>query len=217
MNRTKIEWTDFTWNPVTGCLHGCPYCYARAVSKRFGRSFAPQLHSNRLGAPAARKKPAIIFVGSMADLFGDWVDSVWIRAVLEVVRRCPQHTFQFLTKNPERLEEFNPWPKNTWVGATTATEEGYNRAARALPQVVAPVKFISAEPLLFKPKKLHHCIDWLIIGAQTGPGAVRPDRKTVEKFTFLAQCLGIPVFQKDNLGDLVEYKDFPQEKTPCTM
>ena len=209
MNRTKIEWTDFTWNPVTGCKHGCPYCYARAVSKRFGRSFEPRLHSKRLRQPERRREPVKIFVCSMADLFGDWVPQVWIRAVLEIVHRCPRHTFQFLTKNPARLQEFNPWPANCWVGVTTDTEERFEEALEALPRVEAPVRYISAEPLLFEPYRMSKIVDLVIIGAQTGPGARPVSENAVERLTIMSQRLGIPVFHKSNLGELARYKDFP--------
>ncbi|NIQ96022.1 MAG: DUF5131 family protein [Desulfuromonadales bacterium] len=209
MNRTKIEWTDFTWNPVTGCQHGCPYCYARAVSKRFGRSFEPLYHLRRLDQPTKRREPAKIFVCSMADLFGDWIPQVYIRSVLEVVRNCPHHTFQFLTKNPARLQEFKPWPANCWVGATTDTEERFEEAITLLAQVEAPVRFISAEPLLFNPTRMSKVVDWVIIGAMTGPRATPVDAEAVERLTLLSRRLGIPVFHKNNLGELARFRDFP--------
>ncbi|NIQ97074.1 MAG: DUF5131 family protein [Desulfuromonadales bacterium] len=212
MNRTKIEWTDFTWNPVTGCKHGCPYCYARAVSKRFGRSFAPRLHSNRIRQPERRRAPAKIFVCSMADLFGDWVPDAWIRAVIEVVRRCPYHIFQFLTKNPARLQEFNPWPANCWVGATTDTEQRFDEALALLAHVDASVRFISAEPLLFNPTRMSKIVDWVIVGAMTGPRATSPDPQWVERLTQLSGLNGIPVFHKNNLGALAQVKEFPKEE-----
>jgi protein gp37 len=132
MNKTKIEWADRTWNPVTGCLHGCPYCYARNMVRRFGspdndvgiyeldrpghdyadngegwiqnypHGFRPTLHRYRLNEPQWIKKPQNIFVCSMADLFGTWVPDEWIEQVLDACCRATQHRYLFLTKNPER-------------------------------------------------------------------------------------------------------------------
>ena len=141
MKKTKIDWADSTWNPVTGCLHGCEYCYARAIANRFGWhanepdinervlyempvsggrkvpypfDFQPTFHQYRLGEPAAWTKPRTIFVCSMADLFGDWVPDEWIKQVFEACEAAPQHRFLFLTKNPGRycdLERAGIMPK----------------------------------------------------------------------------------------------------------
>ncbi len=131
MNKTKIEWCDSTWNPVTGCLYGCEYCYARRVAKRFGKElpdfsgypathcgshmvesklddnpypfiFEPTFHAYRLKEPLHKAKPQTIFVCSMADLFGDWVPDEWIEEVFAACMRAPQHRYLFLTKNPKR-------------------------------------------------------------------------------------------------------------------
>lgn len=129
MNKTKIEWCESTWNPVTGCLHGCEYCYARKIANRFGRAtldrseesqnglhclysrvehnpypyiFEPTLHAYRLDEPQKWEKPRTIFVCSMADLFGEWVPDKWIEAVFEACEKAPQHRYLFLTKNPQR-------------------------------------------------------------------------------------------------------------------
>jgi len=130
MNKTKIEWADMTWNPVTGCLHGCEYCYARKIANRFKMKstfpktnnpdkthiayktdistpkfpwgFEPTFYPGRLDEPQKIEKPQNIFVCSMADLFGDWVPDEWIEAVFEACAKAPQHRYIFLTKNPER-------------------------------------------------------------------------------------------------------------------
>ncbi len=131
MNKTKIEWCDSTWNPVTGCKHGCDYCYARRIAGRFGKKlpdrswypqshngahmvegkfdnnlypflFEPTFHAYRLKEPRQKKKPQTIFVCSMADLFGDWVPEEWIENVFYACQQAPQHTYLFLTKNPSR-------------------------------------------------------------------------------------------------------------------
>jgi protein gp37 len=135
MNKSKIEWCDFTWNPVTGCLHDCPYCYARNIVYRFGNldcgtsqttlkkpfiinrlngekkrinfpaGFSPTFHRYRLDEPQKFKKPQNIFVCSIADLFGEWVSDEWIQAVFEACEKAPQHRYLFLTKNPKRYIE----------------------------------------------------------------------------------------------------------------
>lgn len=131
MNKTKIEWCDSTWNPVTGCRHGCEYCYARRIAERFGKKvpdfsgypvshsgvhmvdnkfdsnpypflFEPTFHAYRLDEPQRKTKPQTIFVCSMADLFGDWVPCEWIEEVFDACKKAPQHRYLFLTKNPGR-------------------------------------------------------------------------------------------------------------------
>lgn len=230
MNRTKIEWTDFTWNPVTGCWgpggtaekpNRCAYCYAHKLAARFwvqqyGTSytepFEPVFHEMRLLEPLKIKKPAKIFVSSMGDLFGDWVPREWIEAVLDAVTACPQHTFQFLTKNSRRLKDFNPWPENAWVGATATDEESFAEAAAALVQVEAKVRFISAEPLL---GEIRHftiqttLIDWLIIGTLTGPAAKPPCQEWVQQLSDWAKYMGIPRFLKNNLNWPERIQEFP--------
>ena len=133
MNKTKIEWADYTWNPVTGCLHGCEYCYARRIAKRFGMpqldndchvytgkvkryddavhtgsfrwGFAPTLHKYRFNEPQKIKKPSKIFVVSMGDLFGEWVPDEWIQEIFKACEAAPWHKYMFLTKNPEKYTE----------------------------------------------------------------------------------------------------------------
>jgi len=198
MNKTKITWTDESWNPVTGCKHKCSYCYARRMSARFGRSWEPQIHPERLEQPLKNKKPKKIFVGSMADLFGNWVPDDWIMEVLNIVEQCPEKTFIFLTKNPERMVDI-PWPSNAWIGASTVNQKGLKRA-RSLFDAVAPVRFISAEPLL-EPVRLNKkdAFDWVIIGAQTGPKKFQPPQVWVDDLTEDARCINAAVFYKPNL------------------
>lgn len=207
MNKTKIEWTDYTWNPVTGCLNGCEYCYARKIAERFKfeNGFNPTFYPERMDDPRQAKKPAKIFVCSMADLFGDWVSDDWIRRILNVVQYAyPQHTFQFLTKFPENLSKWNPWPSNAWVGATVTDEQSFIKALTWLPFVKARVAFISIEPFL-GPISLRNyemlCvagIDWIIIGAQTNP-YVPPKTEWARDMVIVAKRAGIPVFLKDTM------------------
>jgi len=207
MNRSRIEWTDFTWNPVTGCRHNCPYCYARKMSRRFGQTwreleFEPTFHPKRIDEPLRRKKPAKIFVCSMADLFGRWVPTKWIDSVLETVRAAPWHTYQFLTKAPGGLI-WHDFPAHAWVGVTVTRQAHLEPALRALDAVSAPsVKFLSFEPFLERinlPYLLP--INWAIVGGLTGaPWDVEAMAPEVSRLVEALDAAGVPVFQKPNLG-----------------
>jgi len=230
MNPTSIEWCDRTWNPVTGCSKGCAYCYALRHVARFApgarpamggyveltvpyrdqkghtqpwpHGFEPTFHSYRLGEPALEPKPQRIFVSSMGDLLGSWVPAEWILRVLEVVRACAWHDFLFLTKNPARYAEFNPWPDNAWLGASATNQAELDVALAALAKAEAWPRFLSCEPLrgaIELPEGAGQVVDWIIIGAQTGPGAVVPRERWVHRLTWDAVDQGIQVFHKDNL------------------
>lgn len=242
MNKTEIDWCDFTWNPVTGCRHGCPYCYARALAGRFsgdirinladpqireqdgpdgkiytlaapfksGRGkvvlfpagFAPTLHEYRLPDVNRKKKPATIFVCSMADLFDPCIPQEWIERVFEACAAAPWHNYMFLTKNPRRYIELAqagilPASRRYWYGTTTPTQEteyfwadGYNT-------------FASVEPILesfegMAPVPPGH--GWIIVGAETGQrkGKVRPERSWIEPLVEAARAAGVPILLKDS-------------------
>jgi protein gp37 len=210
MNKTAIEWCDMTWNPVTGCLHGCQYCYARKIAERFKGSkawpqgFTPMIHPERSNDPELMKKPQTIFVCSMADLFGDWVPDHWIRYVMECCDMAPQHAYIFLTKNPSRYL-FIPGSylqqKNFWFG-TTATGGDRPSLERidSLKKLIAPNKFISFEPLLGDPGPLDLTgIKQVIIGAQTNPDQY-VGLEWVLKICGAADKVGAKVFMKDSLA-----------------
>jgi protein gp37 len=157
-NRTNknVDWARWTWNPVYGCKHGCEYCYARDIDKRFfgGRFDEPRLYEERLNAPFNTPLPEtddiwdkLVFVCSMSDLFGEWVPQGWIYKVLEVIAQAKDWTFCLLTKNPKRMTEFQ-FPLNVWVGATVDILSRTSVAEHALYETNAAVKFISCEPLL---------------------------------------------------------------------
>ncbi len=198
MNKTKIDWCDSTWNPVTGCLHGCEYCYARGIANRFGAnwetasgnlpfldepivstrgkepypySFTPTFHRYRLNDYAG-KKGRNIFVCSMADLFGKWVPDSWIEEVFQACEKAPQHNYLFLTKNVERYCECGvPMKKNMWYG-TSITKENEVDRFNSLPAFCNT--FVSIEPILenLRLVKKHNVIfrqvNWFIIGLETG-------------------------------------------------
>jgi len=214
----NIEWAPWTWNPVTGCLHGCAYCYARDISNRFSGGFDPAFHHDRLDAPKNTKLPAAtgaarnVFVCSMADLFGKWVPQDWIDAVLEAVAAAPDWRFLFLTKNPSRLPTID-WPENAWVGATVDEQARVAPTVEAMAQVRAPIRFLSCEPLRerldFGADGLA-AIDWLIVGGQSassGEPAMQPEWEWVEDLVSQARRDGLRVYFKPNLT--VRPREYP--------
>lgn len=197
-----ISWTNYTWNPVTGCERGCPYCYARRTYERFGRSFEPTLHEKRLVEPTKVKEPSKVFVCSVADLFGPWVPSAWVKRVLIAADEAPQHTYQYLTKCPEGLSEW-AFNSNDWVGITAVDQASAEVALSyfaSRPRTLIPVRFISAEPLIGPIDTDLTGLDWLIIGAMTGPGATAPKIEWVRRLVERAIEARVPVWMKENLA-----------------
>lgn len=144
-----------------------------------------------------------IFVGSVTDMFGDWVPEEWHSAIFDVIRQCPEKTFQFLTKNPKRLKDLSPYPQNCWVGVTAINQAAANTAIEHLAEVSAPVKYLSCEPLSgpirLDVKRFPPAINWLIIGACTGAHRFQPDRQWVDALTADGRSIGAAVFYKPNL------------------
>lgn len=182
---STIEWTEMTWNPVTGCRkisQGCKNCYAERMAKRlqamgakrYRDGFTPTEHQDLIELPKAWKKSRVIFVNSMSDLFQDEVSDDFIRRVFDTMRACPQHTFQVLTKRSARLREFGPslqWPSNVWMGVSVENDQVVDRV-RALATVPAKVRFLSCEPLVGPLTRLPlRNIHWVIVGGESGPGA----------------------------------------------
>ena len=190
MADSKIEWTQKTWNPTTGCdkvSQGCKYCYAEVMAERlramgvakYRNGFSLTLHPEELDVPRRWKKPAVIFVNSMSDLFHDDVPVDFLRAVFRVMSECPHHTFQVLTKRAERLAELSPlltWPPNVWMGVSVENESVAWRISY-LQRTSAAVKFLSVEPMLGPlPNPDLTGIGWVIVGGESGPKA-RPMRE----------------------------------------
>jgi protein gp37 len=233
MNKTKIEWCDMTWNPVTGCQHGCEYCYARKIAQRFGGhaetgerhvivsregaahkavpfpfGFDPTFYHYRLKEPQTIKKPQTIFVCSMADLFGEWVPDEWIERVFQACEKAPWHRYLFLTKNPQRLcslanTDKLPKNKNFWYGSTLD-----NASALRYPGRFSDNTFVSIEPLTeFMNVGLGSfgSAKWVIIGAETGnrKGKVTPQKEWVDNICEAAAMLNRAVFMKDSLIPIV--------------
>ena len=268
MNKSPIDWCDFTWNPVTGCRHTCEYCYARKIARRFcgdvrlnkssgqikqwlpddpkdtkdnilyvlpepfkaeGKTplqfptgFSPTLHEYRLPMPVQKKKPANIFVCSMADLFGAWVPDEWIRRVFEACEAAPWHNYLFLTKNPQRLCDMAnagwlPKHENWWYG-TSVTKKG----DRFFGGRIGDNIFISIEPLMgsldadvgsFGGAK------WIIVGAETGNrrGKVAPQREWIENIIEAAGITHAAVLLKDSKEMRAVWGDDLIQQFPATL
>lgn len=255
MNKSKIDWTDFTWNPVTGCNRGCTYCYARKQAARFcgdirlnkaspqltdagnntyileqpfknsrgsvipfPAGFAPTLHTYRLGLPAKKKKPAVIFVCSMADLFAPHIPTSWIINVFDACLAAPWHKYIFLTKHPERYNILDrlallPREENFWYGMTATTTDDLE-AWNDMPIThwtdypdgtrleTCENSFLNIEPILGPVDIQKWNIDpkWIILGAETGnrTGKVKPKIRWIEEIQEAAQRWDIPLFIKDS-------------------
>ena len=183
--RSSIEWTESTWNPVTGCTKvspGCLHCYAERMARRlqamgqrnYVNGFNLTLHEHALDLPLTWKKPRVVFVNSMSDLFHKDVPLNFVLKVFDVMRSASWHTFQILTKRSRRVLELNEmidWPPNVWMGVSVENRD-YSRRIDDLRQTDACLKFLSLEPLLGPLPQLNpEGIDWVIIGGESGPGA----------------------------------------------
>jgi len=189
--RSSIEWTESTWNPVTGCTKispGCKHCYAERMALRlqamgqpnYARGFAVTLHERVLALPLSWKKPQTVFVNSMSDLFHERVPAAFIQRVFVVMRQASWHTFQVLTKRADRLAELSgslEWSPNVWMGVSVESRRYLPRLDQ-LRRTAAQVKFASFEPLLEALGTINlQGIDWAIVGGESGPGA-RPMEKS---------------------------------------
>jgi protein gp37 len=190
MSASGIEWTELTWNPVTGCNKispGCKHCYAESMSKRlkamgtekYKDGFLLRVHPETLSIPFTWKKPKVVFVNSMSDLFHDDVPFEFIKAVFSVMNSTPQHIYQVLTKRSERLlalsTELN-WTNNIWMGVSIENDD-YTYRVEHLANTNAKIKFLSIEPLIGPVTSLRlKNIDWVIVGGESGHKA-RPLQK----------------------------------------
>jgi len=174
---TGIEWTDKSWNPVTGCNKvspGCIHCYAETLTKRFHANFPNgfdvTLHYDRIMQPYRWKKPSCIFVNSMSDLFHEDIPLEFLKQVFDVMRETPRHTYQILTKRAARLFDLAPelqWSDNIWMGVSVESQAYVNRV-NALRGVPARVRFLSCEPLLGSLQLDLRGIHWVIVGGESG-------------------------------------------------
>lgn len=266
MKKTKIDWADSTWNPVTGCLHNCEYCYARGIANRFGGytsggskitfdytrdsvldkpliyagndgkikkapypfGFKPTFHRYRLDEPKRWTKPRTIFVGSMCDLFGDWVPNEWIEEVFAACKAAPQHRYLFLTKNSSRymkLVENCTIPADNdhyWIGSTvTSPDMPYFWQTATEQRAHYVYNYLSIEPILNdfgtlfdlnKMPELGKIPDWIIVGAETGnrKDKVIPQKEWIVNLSVWCKKWYVPLLMKESLCDLMG-DDFIQE------
>jgi protein gp37 len=213
-DHSKIEWTQATWNPVTGCSKvsaGCKNCYAERLATRlqamgngrYRNGFRVTLHPHLLELPKRWRKPRLIFVNSMSDLFHEDVPLEFIAQVFATMHQCPHHRFQILTKRSARLRQVAyelPWPPNLWMGVSVEDKQVLHRV-QDLREVPAVVRFLSCEPLLGPLDELPlDGIHWVIVGGESGPGA-RPMRAEWV-LSIYRQCrkVGVPFFFKQRGG-----------------
>ena len=207
---SSIEWTDMTWNPVTGCTKispGCKNCYAERMAKRlqamgqpnYINGFQVTLHPHVLEKPLELKKPQVIFVNSMSDLFHEAIPESFIQQVFAVMRRASWHHFQILTKRAARLAELAPridWPANVWMGVSVEDDHQIHRIDH-LRGVGASLRFLSLEPLIGPlPDLCLDGIDWVIVGGESGPGSRPIKEEWVLEIRDRCVEAGLPFFFK---------------------
>jgi protein gp37 len=207
---STIEWTQATWNPVTGCTKvspGCAHCYAETFAERFrnvpghryAMGFDLTLRPERLELPLTWKRPRLVFVNSMSDLFHADVPGDFVASVFDTMRRAHWHQFQLLTKRPERAAQLAPglgsWPENVWVGTSVENQRWTSRIdhLRAVP---AATRFLSCEPLLGPLTLDLEGVHWVIAGGESGPRARRMRPEWVESIRDQCQEQGVPFFFK---------------------
>jgi protein gp37/ParB-like chromosome segregation protein Spo0J len=235
----NVEWALWTWNPITGCLHNCNYCYARDIANRFyshlpdNERFSPVFYPDRLTAPANTRLPNLdtetdsvrrmglknIFTCSMADLFGKWVPAEWIHAVIKTARDNPQWNFLFLTKFPIRMAEFE-FPSNTWIGTTVDSQYAVERAEKAFRKIRAGgydgVAWLSCEPMMERLTfSSLDMFDWLVVGGASKSTQTAEFVPPVE-WTFhlwqQAQAANVPIYMKTNLfGNDSRHREYPAQ------
>lgn len=210
MRTTKIEWTDKTWNPITGCTQissGCMNCYAKTMSarlkamgvKKYTDGFSLRLHEDILDEPLRWKKPHNVFVCSMSDLFHERVPDLFIEKVLTTIEITHHHNYQLLTKRAERMKYFfssRRIPKNVWLGVTVEARSTKNRID-CLRDLDASIKFLSCEPLLENLESMNLSgIDWVIVGGESGPKARPMEPSWVMSIKEQAERNGVAFFFK---------------------
>jgi protein gp37 len=211
MKTTKIEWTDRTWNPITGCTKissGCANCYAEVMAKRlqamgqkkYLNAFSLSFHEECLNEPIEWKKPSTIFVCSMGDVFHKDVPVSFINKIMKTIKATPQHRYQLLTKRSKRMAEYfqsHEIPSNAWLGVTVEAMEYKNRISDLQSLTNAPIRFVSFEPLLNNVDTVDlKNIDWAIIGGESGSKGRPMDKVWVENIKKQCEDQNVSFFFK---------------------
>lgn len=234
---SSIEWTDATWNPVTGCTKvsaGCKNCYALRMARRlhsmgqprYKNNFRVTLHPDLVDAPLRWRTPRQVFVNSMSDLFHDRVPDAFIRQVFKTMADASWHTFQILTKRPERLLAMArelPWPENVWMGVSVENQR-YVPRIHYLRRVPAAVRFLSVEPLIGPVPRLPVSgIDWVIVGGESGPRCRPMDPSWVRQIRDRCITYGVPFFfkqwggtRKKNTGRQLDGRTWDEMPVPSS-
>jgi protein gp37 len=209
-SKSKIEWTESTWNPVSGCTkisNGCENCYAERMAKRlqamgtrgYENGFEVTLHPHALEKPLKLKKSQMIFVNSMSDMFHKDISDEYIMKIFDVMNRAHWHTFQVLTKRPERLAQMADkldWTDNIWMGVTVESNDYVDRV-NYLRNLNIKVKFLSVEPLIDSVDKMDYAgIDWVIVGGESGYGCREIKKEWVLEVKEKCEKDNIPFFFK---------------------
>lgn len=207
---SPIEWTEATWNPVTGCTPislGCNHCYAMTMAKRlkamgnanYANGFDVTIHENMLTKPLTWKKSKLIFVNSMSDLFHEEVPFEFIKSVFDIMGKASWHIFQVLTKRSDNLVQLAPllnWPPNVWMGVTVESQDFLSRIDH-LRTIPSSIRFLSLEPLLSPIENLNlENIDWVIVGGESGPKARPMMKEWVESLQQQCEKANTPFFFK---------------------
>lgn len=199
VTKTKIDWADYTWNPVWGCEHNCPYCYARALAHRFGHDFKPTWKPPAFASAMPREPGQLIFVNSMSDV-AFWKGE-WLLRVVNRIAQNPQHRFLFLTKAPRTyLDWWQATPDNVWFGVSASTQPMLTKAAILPARMSAAFTVLSAEPLHGRLTGAA-AFNWVIIGAETGTRKERiePKREWIQEIIEECTAARVPVWMKNNL------------------
>lgn len=229
--RSSIEWTEMTWNPVTGCTkvsQGCKHCYAERMARRiaamgsarYRNGFKVTLQPDLLDAPKRWRQPRVVFVNSMSDLFHEDIPPDYIERVFATMRDCPQHTFQVLTKRSARLAELAarlPWARNIWMGVSVEDARVIARIDD-LRRVPAAVRFLSLEPLIGPLHGLNLSgIHWVIVGGESGPRARSMRKAWVDSIHRQCRDAGVAFFfkqwggvRKDLTGRMLHGRTFSE-------
>ena len=234
---STIEWTDSTWNPVTGCTKispGCKNCYALRMANRlhamgqhrYRNSFGVTLQPDVLGQPSKWRQPKRIFVNSMSDLFHDSIPLEYIHAIFAEMESAHWHTFQVLTKRAERLRELSeylPWPRNVWIGVSVENADYVSRIHHLL-AVPAAVRFLSIEPLIGPLGRYSLSgIDWVIVGGESGPQSREVHPEWVRKIRDRCKAQSVPFFfkqwggtRKKRTGRVLDGRTWDEMPSPKT-